>query len=200
MTPAEFTLYGGTAIALRLGHRPSADFDFFSSQPFAPNRLLEDIPYLQGAEVQRSEPDTLTVLVDREGPVHLSFFGGLDLGQVLPAGVVAGPQFKVASLLDLAGMKVSVVTQRAELRDYVDVYTLLTEANIPLPKMLAAGAVIYGRQFNPLTALKALAYHDDASLTDLSPKMRQALIEAVQNVDPRQLPMLEAVKNRAEKK
>lgn len=59
--------------------------------------------------------------------------------------------------------------------------------------MLAAGAIIYGRQFNPLTA------HADASLTDLSPKMREALIEAVQNVDPRQLPVLEAVK-KGEKK
>jgi hypothetical protein len=198
-TPAKFTLYGGTAIALRLGHRPSVDFDFFSSEPFEPNTLLEHIPFLQGAEVQRSEPDTLTVVVDRDGPVQLSFFGGLDLGQVLPADVVAGPQFKVASLLDLAGMKVAVVTQRAELRDYIDVYTLLTQASIPLPEMLAAGAIIYGRQFNPLTALKALAYHGDANLTDLSPEVRQALIEAVQSVNVRRLPMLEAVKKRPEK-
>ena len=28
-----FTLYGGTAIALRLGHRTSVDFDFFSDKP-----------------------------------------------------------------------------------------------------------------------------------------------------------------------
>ncbi len=27
-----FVLYGGTAIALQLGHRISIDFDFFSSQ------------------------------------------------------------------------------------------------------------------------------------------------------------------------
>ena len=27
--PAEFVLYGGTAIALHLGHRQSEDFDFF---------------------------------------------------------------------------------------------------------------------------------------------------------------------------
>ena len=33
-TPATFTLYGGTALALRLGHRTSVDFDFFSNQPF----------------------------------------------------------------------------------------------------------------------------------------------------------------------
>jgi hypothetical protein len=30
-TPDNFTLYGGTAIALRLGHRQSADFYFGSS-------------------------------------------------------------------------------------------------------------------------------------------------------------------------
>lgn len=28
-----FALYGGTAIALRLGHRHSVDFDFFSEKP-----------------------------------------------------------------------------------------------------------------------------------------------------------------------
>lgn len=29
-TPKHFVLYGGTALALRLGHRISEDFDFFS--------------------------------------------------------------------------------------------------------------------------------------------------------------------------
>jgi len=28
--PSEFVLYGGTAIALQLGHRQSVDFDFFA--------------------------------------------------------------------------------------------------------------------------------------------------------------------------
>ena len=32
--PARFTLYGGTALAIQLGHRESVDFDFFSSQAF----------------------------------------------------------------------------------------------------------------------------------------------------------------------
>src|ERR1700737_5267082 len=79
-TPEEFTLYGGTAIALQLGHRPSPDFDFFAWRPFAPNNLMQKIPYLRGATVRQAAPDTLTVTVDRGGPVQLSFFGGLDLG------------------------------------------------------------------------------------------------------------------------
>src|SRR5436853_7771708 len=83
-TPAEFTLYGGTAIALRLGHRPSMDFDFFASTPFVPRALLQKVPYLKGATVRQSAANTLTVTVEREGPVQLSFFGGLDLGHVPP--------------------------------------------------------------------------------------------------------------------
>ena len=35
-TPEHFTLYGGTALALRLGHRQSLDFAFFSRVAFDP--------------------------------------------------------------------------------------------------------------------------------------------------------------------
>lgn len=34
--PPEFVLYGGTAIALHLGHRRWVDFDFFGDRPFDP--------------------------------------------------------------------------------------------------------------------------------------------------------------------
>ena len=34
--PDAFTLYGGTAVALRLGHRQSIDFDFFALEPIDP--------------------------------------------------------------------------------------------------------------------------------------------------------------------
>jgi hypothetical protein len=137
-TPPEFTLYGGTAIALRLGHRPSIDFDWFATESFAPNDLIERVPYLKGAAVRQSSPNTLTATVDRDEPVQVSFFGGLDLGQVAEADIAAGPQIKVGSLIDLAGFKAAVVMRRAELRDYIDVHALMTKANIPLAEMLAA--------------------------------------------------------------
>jgi len=34
--------------------------------------------------------------------------------------------------------------------------------------MLAAAAIIYGTEFSPLLSLKALAYHDDPALAELS--------------------------------
>src|ERR1700679_4084601 len=82
-TPSHFTLYGGTAIALRLGHRQSVDFDFFSPLTFEPQFLLGPVHYLKGATVRKSAPDELTVTVGRGGPVQLSFFGNLNLGQVV---------------------------------------------------------------------------------------------------------------------
>ena len=38
-----FVLYGGTAIALRQGHRPSVDFDFFSESPLDKDALRDDV-------------------------------------------------------------------------------------------------------------------------------------------------------------
>jgi uracil-DNA glycosylase len=46
-----FVLYGGTAVALFLGHRESVDFDFFSHGHFLPEDLLGKFSFLQGAEV-----------------------------------------------------------------------------------------------------------------------------------------------------
>ena len=42
-TPPDFVLYGGTALALRLGHRQSEDFDFFSSYSFSADGYLHVI-------------------------------------------------------------------------------------------------------------------------------------------------------------
>ena len=89
-TPEMFTLYGGTALALHLGHRVSVDFDFFSNQPFDPDELASSIPYLKGAERIRVSPNTLTCRVERNGPVLFSFFGALGLGQAAPRKKVEG--------------------------------------------------------------------------------------------------------------
>jgi hypothetical protein len=196
-TPDHFTLYGGTAIALRLAHRPSVDFDFFSMATFEPNSLLEQIAYLKGAAVRQSAPNTLTATVERGGSVQLSFFGSLGLGQVAEEELAEATKLKVAALIDLAGMKAAVVTQRAEVRDYLDIHVLLTKAGISLAEMLAAGAIIYGSQFNPLLSLKAISYHDDPALAGLPPSIRRDLVEAVAATDLQKLPSLKAYRARA---
>jgi hypothetical protein len=194
LTPPRFILYGGTSIALRLGHRQSGDFDFFSFEPFAPIALLNEIPFLRGGVPVQSAANTLTCRIDRDGPVQVSFFGGLSLGQVEMPDVTSDNGLHIASLADMGGMKVAVVTQRAEAKDYIDVHAML-HAGLGLPHMLAAAEIIYGSQFNALVSLKALAYHD-AALMRLSSTVRTSLARAVKAVDLRSLPTLTPLRRR----
>lgn len=54
-----FVLYGGTAIALRLGHRTSVDFDFFSSRPLDRRAMATTLPFMGSAMTLQETPDTL---------------------------------------------------------------------------------------------------------------------------------------------
>jgi hypothetical protein len=97
-----FVLYGGTALALRLGHRVSVDFDFFSFEPILPAELLRAAPWLSEAECLQVEPNTLTVLHrGRHGSVKVSLFGGLTFGQVQEPEETVDGVMRVASLPDL---------------------------------------------------------------------------------------------------
>jgi hypothetical protein len=195
-TPESFTLYGGTALTLRLGHRASVDFDFFSNVPFDPERLASALPYLKDAGRVQMAPDTLTCRVDRGGAVLVSFFGGLGLGQVAERYQVKGMSLYVASLLDIAGTKMAVVQKRAEAKDYLDIDALLRHG-VDLPTALAAGSVVYGRSFNPLITLKALSFFDDVPM--LSGEVRERLGAAVAAVDVTKLPVLTAFAPRGKK-
>lgn len=186
-TPDHFILYGGTALALQIGHRQSVDFDFFSPVAFDPIALAREIPYLAGAETVQLENDTLTCRVDREGPVLISFFGNLKLGQTTAHEDIEGSKLRAASLLDIAGTKARTVQQRAQPRDYLDIDALIRHG-IALPRILAAGAVVFGRSFNPMITLKALGYFDD--VPNLPQDVRDRLQAAVAAVDPTGLPVL----------
>lgn len=193
LTPEHFTLYGGTALALRLGHRVSADFDFFSNQSFDPDHLARSIPYLAQAEQVQVDANTLTCRVERGGPVLVSFFGAL--GQVAPREQTRGLPLHVASLLDLAGTKVAVVQKRAEEKDYLDIDALIGNG-VELPRALAAGVVIYGPSFNPLITLKALSYFDDVPA--LPQDVRTRLKAAVAAADVARLPVLTPFRRHAD--
>ena len=194
--PPDFVLYGGTAVALHLGHRQSIDFDFFSNRPLDPTSLVPAVPFLAGAVVTQREPNSFGCIVDRGGDVRLSFFGLPGLPRLLPPVIAADNGLRVASLLDLAGTKVSVVQMRAEAKDYIDIDAILTDGRIDLPMALASGRALYGQTFNPLATLKALAYFDDGNLAHLPGAIKKRLVDAASAVDLDRLPII-AAPNRA---
>jgi Nucleotidyl transferase AbiEii toxin, Type IV TA system len=190
-TPKDFVLYGGTALALRLAHRTSEGFDFFSNHSFAPDSLRKAIPYLPQAEMSQFEANTLTAIVDRSGPVKVSFFGGLALNRIQDPDVTLDSGIKVASLLDIAATKLATIQQRAQARDYLDIAAIMIE-KITLSDALAAAAAVYGKQFNGALSLKALTYFADGDLPQLSSDTRQQLRTLAAQVNLKQIPVLQA--------
>jgi hypothetical protein len=181
--PPEFVLYNGTAVALHLGHRQSVDFDIFGNRPFDPAKLTASIPFMAAATITQREPNTVSGIVDRGGPVKLSFFGVPGLPRLAPPHIVPGNGLQIASLLDLAGTKVNVVQLRAEAKDYRDIDAILRDGRIDLSTALASAQALYGPQFNPQIALKALSFFDEGNLRRLAKATKDRLAKAAREVD-----------------
>ncbi len=179
--PDHFVLYGGTAIGLRLGGRQSVDFDFFTSRPISADELGRNLPFLRGAELIQSEPNTSTFTVHAEGEIKVSFFGGLAIGRVADPDRCEDNGVFVASLLDLAAQKMKVILARAEAKDYLDIHTLL-KSGITLPRALGAAKALYP-EFNPVLSLKALAYYGEPNLAAMPVEIREFLTTASANVE-----------------
>lgn len=181
-----FVLYGGTAIALRLGHRHSVDFDFFTHLPLERAVLKRSLPWFSSASVLQDEPDSLTVLAP--GGVKVSFFGGLKVGRVGDPEVSEDGVIVAASLEDLLAFKLKLVVQRVEAKDYLDVVALL-RSGVPLERGLAAAEVLFAPDLPPMVALKALTYFEGGDLSSLPVEVREALCAAVSGVGD--LPVIE---------
>lgn len=192
--PSGFVLYGGTALALQLGHRISEDFDFFSSQGFDPDHLRAQLPFFRtidradSAKWVHYKRDNLEGYADSCGAsVKVAFFGGLDsLCRVEDPQRVAGSRVRIASLIDLAGMKMRVIQMRASWKDYVDIHTLVMNG-IKLPVALAAAQAIDAR-FHPLTSIQALQFYGDGTLGRVPLQVQQDLTRLAKEVDLTSLP------------
>jgi len=189
--PAEFVLYGGTAIALHLGHRESVDFGFFGNRAFDVMQPTLGISLLAGATITQRAPNTLSCTLDRGGVVKLSFFGLPGVPRLQAPLIAPDNGLQVASLLDLAGMKASVVQMRAEVKNYLDLDAILADGRVDLPLALASARAIYGSQFNPQITLKSLTYFEDGTVGKLPQAARDRLVRAVRAVDLDQLPSVQ---------
>ena len=193
--PSEFVLYGGTGLALQLGHRVSEDFDFFSSAGFDPERLRSRLPFFRDLDPANPDAwvhrkrDNLEAFVDRGGAVKVAFFGGLDtLNRVEDRRRAAQSKVLVASLLDLAGMKMRVIQVRGSWKDYVDIHRLVSHG-IDIPSGLAAAKAI-DRDFDPVTSIRALQFFGDGTLHRVPALMQKDLTRWAQAVELAKLPAL----------
>jgi hypothetical protein len=77
LAPAQgmsFVLYGGTAVALHLGHRTSVDFDFFRTEPLNKRDIETSLPFVRDARTIQEDENTRVVIARLpSGPVKVSF-------------------------------------------------------------------------------------------------------------------------------
>lgn len=183
-----FVLYGGTAAAMRLGHRASLDYDFFTERPLDRETLKTGFPFLAYSTTIQDRKDTLSVLVPAGGAsVKISFFGAIDFGRVGIPDRTTDCVAEIASLLDLLATKLKAILQRIESKDYIDLAAIL-RAGLPLEEGLAAAAALFGSSFQPSEAIRALTYFHGGDLANLPQAERDLLVHAAANL--RRLPVV----------
>ena len=185
----EFYLGGGTAAAIQIGHRLSDDLDYFSPNPFSG---ADCIKRLEAERIPASKLDPA------EGTLHCTKAGTrvTFLHYEYPL-LESTRRFKgadLASLLDIALMKITAIASRGLRKDFIDLSFILHE--LPLQHVLGS----FSRKFpleklDPYHYLRSLTYFDDAE-KDPMPRMLVAcdweevkafLEKAIRTVDLRDL-------------
>lgn len=178
----DFVLYGGTAVALHLGHRVSVDFDFFTDGDLNRERLSECFPFLQRSTAIQDSKNTFVVLVPvGDEHVKVSFFGGINFGRINDPPETDDGAVLVASLDDLLASKVKVILQRSQAKDYRDIAAML-KAGVDLSLAIAAAREMYAPNYQPQIGLKALTFFGDGDLKKLSLEEKKILTSAAASV------------------
>lgn len=176
-----FMLFGGTAIALQLGHRESVDFDFFVADRFdeTVKDFLKNLKNGLNATVLQSESNTLTFKTSNG--VKISFFGGLDFVKTTTPIKADDDTLKIASLSTLLAAKLKVINDRAEWKDYTDIANILRSGRTTLDIGLNRFGQIWGNEIPKQQILKSLTYFSDGDLYKLSTEDKKTLENCVNN-------------------
>lgn len=173
-----FVLYGGTAIALQLGHRQSLDFDFFRADPLDKQQLKTSFAFVHGAQIIQEDPNSLVISAQTmSGSVRVSFFGAIDIGHIEEPLETNDGVLLVASPEDLLATKLKAILDRAEAKDYRDISALVS-TGLSLERSLAAAGKMFG--IDPALPLRALGFFKDGDLPSL-PKIDQDILRGARD-------------------
>lgn len=161
--PPDLYLAGGTALAVHLGHRVSNDLDFFyHEQAVDLDALRQTLEEAGPLAIVTSEPGTLNGIFSRTKVQFLHADETTPQRRLEPLHRVAG--LDVAGVGDILAMKLKVVAERGELRDYFDLMAIETQAHRMVEEGIALFIERYGRPREPASAeaiVRALGYFED---------------------------------------
>ncbi len=175
--PPTLYLGGGTGVAVHLKHRESRDLDFFYHRGAVDlGRLAEQVAGAGSFAVTEVASGTLRGLF---GATKLEFLHADETApqtQLEEPTVVAG--IRVAGLKDLIAMKLEVMGERGEMRDYFDVRALDEQS----PLSVEEGIALYLERYrlDPASGairalIRAMGYLDDVEEDEALPIAKDEL-------------------------
>ena len=164
---ARFYLAGGTGLALQFGHRRSVDLDFFLSEDFNEDNVLQKVQHLEGFSLVSKEPGTIYAHVQGTKVSFLAYAYPV----LFPFQSFLG--VNVADPRDIGCMKISAIASRGTKRDFVDLYVLTRRYG--LEQLLGWFKRKYAQtNYSTVHVLKSLTYFEEAE-QDPMPNMLQSV-------------------------
>lgn len=158
---SNFRLVGGTALALQIGHRLSVDLDLFAFSELEVTPVLDQIDSLGKIKIINQSPKVLNILIDN---IKIDF---VTYQYDFLRPVVVVDNIRLASLEDIAAMKLSAITSRGAKKDFIDLFFLLNTFS------LAQMFEYYYSKFpdgSDFLIAKSLTFYNDAD-SEPMPKM-----------------------------
>lgn len=153
-----FYLVGGTALALKMGHRKSIDLDLFSNFSFETAQLLENISADFPFTLFFSANNTL------KGSINQVQVDILAHRYPLVAEPIIVENISMLSNEDIAAMKLNAISVSGQrVKDFIDIYYLLNSYSVE--DMIGFYKKKYA-QYNDANVLKSLCWFDDVDLSD----------------------------------
>ncbi len=158
-----FYLAGGTALALQIGHRISIDFDFFSDKDISKDLLVKVKKIFLDKKILVSvnSADELTVFVEDVKITFLKYpFSAL-------GKFISYEGLNLLGVKELAATKAYTIGRRGSFKDYVDLYSIISEGYSSLKEIIKMAEKKYNDAFNARLFLEQLVYFKDIENTDI---------------------------------
>lgn len=157
----DYRLVGGTALALQLGHRVSIDLDLFLLSDEDVSPLLDYVDQFGDFNLIHQTKRVLHLVIDSIKVDFVHYQYDYLEPPILEDGL------KLASIKDIAAMKLAAIAGRGSRKDFIDLYFILKYH--PLEEVIK----FYNDKFpdgSEFLVLKSLSYFNDAELEPM-PKM-----------------------------
>ena len=161
----KYVLVGGSALTLHLCHRKSEDLDFFTYEDKLDfKEILEYIKRFEKKEILNQTNEQIDLLLDG---VKVTFFNA-KWSFLKP---FENQKLNIASIEQIAAMKVNALFLRAKYRDYYDLYFLAKESMSLKNIFKASEHIVEGVTYKMFAvALLYIEDIEDDNITYLKPK------------------------------